>query len=112
MKKSVSTRYHFLRWADGSTITEFPFKNIVENHGAPYYLVHRADLHAGLLAAAEKAGVKIHTKQRVTKYDFETPSVTTVDGKVWKADLIVAADGKISSPCLEAMTNVIQVSNQ
>jgi salicylate hydroxylase len=95
MKKSVSKRYHFLRWADGSTITKVPFDNIVETHGAPYYLVHRADLHAGLLQAAENAGVKVYKKQRVTEYDFDAPSATTSDGKVWKADLIIAADGKL-----------------
>jgi salicylate hydroxylase len=96
MKKSVSKRYHFIRWADGSTITKFAFDNIEENHGAPYYLVHRADLHAGLLEAAEKAGVKIYTNQRVVEYDFDAPSATTLDGKVWKADLVIGADGKLA----------------
>lgn len=93
MKKSVSKRYHFLRWEDGSTIVKLPFDNIVETHGAPYYLVHRADLHAGLMEAAQKAGVAIHAKQRIVSYDFDAPSATTTDGTVWKADLIVAADG-------------------
>jgi salicylate hydroxylase len=95
MKKSVSQRYHFVRWADGTTITKFPFDNIVENHGAPYYLVHRADLHAGLLEAAEKSGVTIHKNQRVVEYNFEVPSCKTVDGKTWTADLIIGADGMI-----------------
>lgn len=93
MKKTVSRRYHFIRWADGSTITNFPFDDIVEKHGAPYYLVHRADLHAALLEAAEKSGVKIYKSQRVTAYDFDEPSATTQDGKVWKADLVIGADG-------------------
>ncbi len=96
MKKSVSKRYHFVRYADGSTICKFPFENIVENHGAPYYLVHRADLHAALLEAAEKAGVKIHKQERVVEYDFDAPSATTIDGKTWKADLVIGADGNIS----------------
>ena len=94
MKKSVSQRYHFVRWADGFTITKFPFENIVENHGAPYYLVHRANLHAGLLEAADKVGVKIYKQQRVIEYDFDAPSATTSDGKVWRADLVIGADGK------------------
>jgi salicylate hydroxylase len=93
-KKSVSKRYHFVRWEDGSTITKFPFENIAEVHGAPYYLVHRADLHAVLLEAAQRGAVEIHTKQKVTSYDFNAPSATTSDGKTWTADLIICADGK------------------
>lgn len=93
MKKSVSRGYHFVRWQDGSTITKFPFENIVETHGAPYYLVHRADLHAALLTAATNAGVEVYTDQKVQSYDFSVPSATTVDGKVWTADIVVCADG-------------------
>ncbi|KAK5464896.1 hypothetical protein LTS15_001459 [Exophiala xenobiotica] len=108
MKKSVSKRYHFLRWEDGSTIVKLPFDDIVETHGAPYYLVHRADLHAGLMEAAKKAGVAIHAKQRIVNYDFEAPSATTSDGTVWKADLIVAADGikSLARPLLTGKPDV------
>ncbi|KAL2010803.1 hypothetical protein VTN00DRAFT_3521 [Thermoascus crustaceus] len=93
MKKSVLRRYQFLRWQDGKRITTFAFDDIAAVHGAPYYLVHRADLHAALLDAAKRAGVEIHTKQNVVRYDFEAPSATTTDGKTWEADLIVCADG-------------------
>ena len=93
MKKSVSRRYHFVRWEDGSTIVELPFDNIVETHGAPYYLVHRADLHSALLAAARRAGVTVRTGKRVVGYDFEAPSATTQDGEVFRANLVIAADG-------------------
>ncbi|KAK6386079.1 hypothetical protein LTS17_001653 [Exophiala oligosperma] len=108
MKKSVSKRYHFLRWQDGSTIVKLPFDNIVETHGAPYYLVHRADLHAGLMEAAQRAGVAIHPKQRVESYDFDAPSATTSDGTVWKADLIVAADGikSLARPLLTGQPDI------
>lgn len=102
MKKSVSQRYHFLRWKDGSTIVNIPFNDIVKNHGAPYYLVHRADLHNGLLDAAHRAGVTIHNNQRVVSYDFNEPSVTTEAGKKWTADLVIGADGikSIARPAL------------
>jgi salicylate hydroxylase len=103
MKKSVSQRYHFVRWADGDTIVKLPFENIVETHGAPYYLVHRADLHAGLLEATLKAGVQVHTKKRVIEYNFEEPSATTQEGEVFKADFILGADG-IKSICRPLLT--------
>ncbi|KAJ5760238.1 hypothetical protein N7520_007394 [Penicillium odoratum] len=103
MKKSTSQRYHFIRWKDGSTIFDLPFNNIVETHGAPYWLVHRADLHAALLDATLKAGVEVLTNKRVTSYDFEAPSATTQDGETFKADLIVGADG-IKSICRPLLT--------
>ncbi|KAJ5203710.1 uncharacterized protein N7498_004589 [Penicillium cinerascens] len=103
MKKSTSQRYHFIRWKDGSTIFNLPFNNIVETHGAPYWLVHRADLHAALLDAALNAGVKVLTNKRVTSYDFDAPSTTTQDGETFKADLIVGADG-IKSICRPLLT--------
>jgi hypothetical protein len=64
-------------------------------YGAPYYLCHRADIHAGLLDAALKAGADIRTKSAVVKYDFETPSVTLENGSVIKGDIVIAADGTL-----------------
>ena len=103
MKKSISKRYHFIRWQDGNTIVKLPFDKIVETHGAPYYLVHRADLHKALLDAAERAAVKVLTNKRITSFDFDAPSATTDDGEVFKADLVVAADG-IKSICRPLLT--------
>ncbi|PWY67099.1 salicylate hydroxylase [Aspergillus sclerotioniger CBS 115572] len=93
LKKSTCRRYHFIRWEDGSTITKIPFEDIEERHGAPYYMVHRADLHASLLTAAIRAGVAIHNNQHVTSYDFTLPKAITADSKEWTADLIICADG-------------------
>ncbi|EON99136.1 putative salicylate hydroxylase protein [Phaeoacremonium minimum UCRPA7] len=108
MKKSVSKRYHFIRWEDGATICKLPFDNIVETHGAPYYLVHRADLHAGLLEAARKAGVDIHTHKRVIEYNFEAPYAKTQEGEIFKADLIIGADGikSIARPLLTGQPDI------
>lgn len=103
MKKSVSNQYHFVRWKDGNTIVKLPFNDIVETHGAPYYLVHRADLHNGLLEAAKRAGVAVHSHKRVTSYDFDAPSATTQDGETFKADLVIGADG-IKSICRPLLT--------
>ncbi|KAK7750670.1 hypothetical protein SLS62_007370 [Diatrype stigma] len=108
MKKSVSKRYHFVRWEDGSTIVKLSFEDIEETHGAPYYLVHRADLHAALLQAVEKAGVQVSNHKRVVSYDFEAPSATTQDGETLTADLIIGADGikSITRPLLTGQPDV------
>ena len=108
MKKSVSTKYQFIRWEDGSSIVKVPFENIEETYGAPYYLVHRADLHSGLLQAVKKSGVTILTKKRVVSYDFEAPSCTTIDGETFTADLIIGADGikSVARPLLTGKPDV------
>lgn len=108
MKKSTSTHYHFVRWEDGSTMFKLPFRDIVETHGAPYYLVHRADLHAALLEATQKAGVEILNSKRIVSYDFETPSATTEDDEVFAADLIICADGikSIARPLLTGRPDI------
>lgn len=108
MKKSTSNKYHFIRWEDGETIVKLPFNNIVETHGAPYYLVHRADLHAGLVDAALRAGVKILKNKRVISYDFEAPSATTQEGEVFKGDLVLGCDGikSIARPLLTGQPDI------
>ncbi|KAL7651508.1 hypothetical protein ACMYSQ_011220 [Aspergillus niger] len=93
MRKCVCQGYRFRRWQDGSTITEINFEDMIACHGAAYYLVHRADLHATLLAVAIEAGVVIHKNRHVTSYDFSVPMAVTADSEKWTADLIICADG-------------------
>lgn len=102
MEKTTSTGYRFIRWEDGSLIVHLPLDDPVETHGAPYFLVHRADLHAALLEAATAAGVQILRNKRIIAYDFSVPSAATESGEVFTADLIVAADGikSIARPLL------------
>ena len=89
-------------------MVEIPFDNIVEEHGAPYYLVHRADLHEALLTAVRNAGVEVLNNKRVVSYDFEAPSAATQDGEVFTADLVIAADGikSITRPLLTGQPDV------
>lgn len=85
---------HFLSWQTGKTITQFQLGNAVETYGAPYYLVHRADLHGGILEAAIEAGVGIHVASSVVSYDFENCEIEIQGGAKIKGDLLVCADGK------------------
>ena len=55
--------------------------------------IHRADLHRGLLAAAEEAGCVVHLDSRVVSIDPYKPSLKTKNGTVFEGDLIVASDG-------------------
>ncbi|TPX07424.1 uncharacterized protein E0L32_002106 [Thyridium curvatum] len=74
------------------------YVHIEENYGAPIYSVHRVDLHDQLkaLATGESGSgqpCKLHVRAPVVDYDAEHAKVTTADGTVRQADLIIAANG-------------------
>jgi len=86
-------RIGYTRWGE----------RMVEQHGAPYYQVHRADYHAMLLRLARTAPdthIRLGATVRGVQPDPAGPggpSVTLASGEVLYADLIVAADGVKSS---------------
>ena len=64
-------------------------------YGAPYATIHRADLHALLLDAAQAAGVQTALGQTVAGWT-ETPEgvlVQSASGQTWQADALLGADG-------------------
>ena len=85
------------RWEDGKAIglTDVGPKFRAMFH-APYYVSHRANFHEILHARAHELGVDLKLGSKVEVYDAESPSVTLENGRILIADLIVAADGKIS----------------
>ena len=68
-------------------------------YGAPYLCVHRADLHALLLAALgdqELLKVALHTDTRVSCISVrggEAVCASADDKRAWEADALVGADG-------------------
>ncbi|KAI5927906.1 salicylate hydroxylase [Camillea tinctor] len=102
MPKCASRGYDFVRWASGSLIASVPVS--ARAYGAPYYMVHRADLHGALVAAARGAGVQVEGGQRVVSYDLSAgrPRAVTERGAEFEADLLIAADGIKSAarPCV------------
>ncbi|RFU30476.1 hypothetical protein B7463_g5881, partial [Scytalidium lignicola] len=83
-----------MRWQNGQILVDCPLKEPALNrYGSPYWHIHRADLHRGLLEAAIDVGCKIHLDSRVVTIDPHTPSLTTKNGETYTADLIVASDG-------------------
>lgn len=61
----------------------------------PWWVVHRAHLHEGLAAVAEKAGATIKINSRVVKIDHQADQVvvTTQHDIAYRFDLCVGADG-------------------
>lgn len=64
-------------------------------YGAPYFTLHRADLHAALLAAAQRSGAKLTLNAAVRAY-FDAPAsvrVHSAHDPPQQAALLVGADG-------------------
>jgi salicylate hydroxylase len=66
--------------------------HIEQDYGAPYYHIHRADLHRLLLENARKYAT-VHFDCPVSAVDASIPSITLSSGEVIKTQLILGADG-------------------
>jgi salicylate hydroxylase len=94
----------------GNKISEMDFHAYEEDCGTPFWDFHRANLHLGLLERAIELGAKLTTKAKVVNVEYEssrdgqstTATAVCGDGKRYKADLIVGADG-INSKCREIL---------
>ena len=69
-------------------------------YGAPYWHLHRADLHRVLVTACEEAGVTLMLNAAVEKYQQDQQDqqahqvcLTLKDGRTLSADLLIGADG-------------------
>ena len=68
----------------------------VQQYGARYATIHRADLQALLLEAAQRQdGVRLHLASEFDRFEQDGAGVTvhTSDGRALQADLLVGADG-------------------
>ena len=85
------------RWEDGSVIglTKL-IPEFEQRFGAPYYVIHRANLQTAMYRLAIDLGVDIRLGQGVKEYDGERARVVLENGTVVEGDLIVAADGMLS----------------
>jgi salicylate hydroxylase len=96
-----SERSNRRRWQDGRLLGSFPQGEALRNNaGAPYWLAHRADLHAALLEVATAdhgSGVPatLELGQRVVNIESgdEGAAVATAGGERFEADLVIGADG-------------------
>lgn len=68
----------------------------LEKYGAPYIVLHRADLQMGLLRGCEaNENITIRTNQQVEKVEDlgDKARVTLADGTTYTADAVIGADG-------------------
>ncbi len=80
----------------GTLIKEFPLGRwIAARHGAPYWTLHRVDLHDALRQTAEELGIVAETGSDVRSVEQRagSASVTLGDGTIHRANLLIGADG-------------------
>ena len=81
-------------WDSGNMRFELSLGAAAEKrYGAPYLLMHRADLHQVLIEAVP--GDKLHLRKRLTDIDRTGAGVTLKfeDGSAAEADIVIGADG-------------------
>ena len=79
----------------GHLLAEMPLGSMQSRYGAPYFTVHRADLHALLLQAVQKTGTRLHLGNALVAFQ-QTPQAVTVqsaDGLQMDGNVLVGADG-------------------
>lgn len=84
---------NFRRWSSGERLGRTDARTMEPGFGAPYYHIHRADLHK-LLYDLAAPHIDLHLNSTVVELvQGSPPVVKTSDGKSWEADLIIGADG-------------------
>lgn len=89
--------FEFRRFDTGEMLHRLPLGEAHEQkHGAPYFQIHRSDLHAALQQAVrERDPQAIVLDARATRVqeDADGATVEFADGRSARADLLVGADG-------------------
>ncbi|MWA09125.1 FAD-dependent monooxygenase [Streptomyces sp. BA2] len=82
------------RWDDGTLLQRTELGEPCRRRfGAPYYTVHRADLHSSLLALVPPDRVHLGARCVAVTQDADAARLHLSDGTVVAADLVVGADG-------------------
>ncbi|GAB2585017.1 FAD-dependent monooxygenase [Ramlibacter solisilvae] len=89
--------FEFRRFDDGELLHEIKLGAAHEAaHGAPYYQIHRADLHAALLQAVralDAQAVQLAHRAREIREAPDHVEVAFDNGRVERPELLVGADG-------------------
>lgn len=70
----------------------------LDRYRAPYFVVHRSDLHRILLTACRQVGVDLRTDHHVDAVESKVASARVIctNGSVLESDIVIAADGLAS----------------
>lgn len=89
--------FEFRRYNDGELLHEIKLGDAhAEKHGAPYYQIHRVDLHAALLDALnalDPHAVRLGMRAQHIRETGDHVEVAFADGSTAHAELLIGADG-------------------
>ncbi|KAJ5932592.1 hypothetical protein N7516_007081 [Penicillium verrucosum] len=89
---------NFRRYKDGRFLRSMPFgDDITEEFGVPWIIIHRVDYHRILLDEAIRLGVDLQLGAEVKDIYTEEPAVLLADGRYISADVVIGADGQMST---------------
>jgi salicylate hydroxylase len=84
----------FLRWTDDAPLASLRLGDDGrEAYGAPYYTIHRGDLHRALLACLPDGVLELGADCAEVHEESERATVVFEDGRREAADVVVGADG-------------------
>ena len=93
-------------YRDGKELSKQLLASTIEDlYHAPYIVIHRGDLHSILLKEARRLGVSIVLDSDIIKLDFDRAAVDLSNGKRYKGDIMLGADGERSF-CRDALTGI------
>ncbi len=94
----VEARASEVRWgeagaADGRTLARFDVGAIADRHGAPSYVVHRAELHAAIAQAVDPGAITVGAACVGLSQDEAGVTLRFADGSEVRGAIAVGADG-------------------
>ncbi|KAK1600335.1 uncharacterized protein LY79DRAFT_585825 [Colletotrichum navitas] len=90
------------RYANGEHLHTLSEKDLYNEYGNPWMVIHRADFHAVLWQTCKELGVDLCLGMSVEGIDFENNIVRLKDGEDIRSDIIIGADG-INSVCRDQL---------
>ncbi|MFI9583674.1 FAD-dependent monooxygenase [Streptomyces sp. NPDC052236] len=82
------------RWDDGTLLQSTTLGEVCRDRfGAPYYTLHRADLHSALLSLVPPGRVHLGARCVAVEQSADTARLRLSDGRTVVAQLVVGADG-------------------
>ncbi|KAI0517081.1 FAD binding domain protein [Xylaria bambusicola] len=94
--KAAIPSYLAVRRYDGTQLLAYEDQfqeKMLHRWGAPFWDVHRVDLHTILVRRARALGIPVEVGCEVSDVDFGQAIVTSQDGRTFHGDVILGADG-------------------
>ncbi|MEW6471991.1 MAG: FAD-dependent monooxygenase [Actinomycetota bacterium] len=96
---------HYRTWDTDEILTEIPVEAHEDTYGAPFFQLHRGDLHANLVTMVAPESIHLGKRLRDLRRPADGVELIFDDGTSFRADGVVGADG-IHSRVLELLFEV------